>query len=484
MLKTITLRNYKSFKYETTIDVKPLTLLCGVNSSGKSSIMKSLLMIKQSFQNRNPRGEVTYNEKYVNNGDFKSIAFSNSDSVCIANEFVIKSDSVNDRDTYKELYRIIFGENVKTKELKRLCEYKKNPFVLNFRKEIKNKRIINYKISLIHSGLINPINVLFYLDRDNTYHVTVKNLKLHNYSTTDQLINCKSTNTVCYFEGITITNLYANNPPKDIDIQPVFNFITLLLKNISTQYQNSIEHIAPLRTSPSRLYVSDSSYSTVGISGENAIQLLNEVSEETAYNILAPTYDVFKTNYSKYRIEDVVNSWLEYMDLGRYRIKKSDGEIIRFYIEKQSIADVGFGVSQILPIIVEGCIMKQYQTLLLEQPEIHLHPKAQMKIADYLLSLALCKKNIIVETHSDHVINRLVRRCLENPKLIDLISILFLNKDDEGVTRINPIHIDQHMGIDKAPADFFDQYAAETDMIIQKGYENMLRDLRNKENND
>ena len=59
MLKTITLRNYKSFKYETTIDVKPLTLLCGVNSSGKSSIMKSLLMIKQSFQNRNPRGEVT-----------------------------------------------------------------------------------------------------------------------------------------------------------------------------------------------------------------------------------------------------------------------------------------------------------------------------------------------------------------------------------------------------------------------------------------
>ena len=68
-----------------------------------------------------------------------------------------------------------------------------------------------------------------------------------------------------------------------------------------------------------------------------AFKKLNEVSEETAYNILAPTYDVFKTNYSKYRIEDVVNSWLEYMDLGRYRIKKSDGEIIRFYIEKQSI---------------------------------------------------------------------------------------------------------------------------------------------------
>ena len=483
MLKTISLKNYKSFKDETTVEVKPLTLLCGVNSSGKSSIMKSLLMIKQSFQNRNPRGEVTYNDKYVNNGDFNSIAFSNSESVCIANEFEIKSDSVNDRDTYKELYRIIFGKNIKSQDLKRIPVYTKNPFVLFFCIEIKNKKIIKYKITLNHSKLINKINVLFSFDRDNLYHITVKNLRINNYSMNGQSINCQSINTVCYFEGITVTNLYANNPPKDIDIQPVFSFITLLLKNVSTQYQYSIEHIAPLRNTPSRLYISDSSYSSVGISGENSIQLLNEISEETAFNVLAPTDDSIITDYSRYRIEDVVNSWLEYMNLGKYRIKKSDEEIIRFFIEKQSIADVGFGVSQILPIIVEGCIMKQYQTLLLEQPEIHLHPKAQMKIADYLLSLALCKKNVIVETHSDHVINRLVRRCLENPKLIDLISILFLSKDDEGVTRIKPVHIDQHLGIDKAPIDFFDQYATETDMIIQKGYANMLRDLRNKEKN-
>lgn len=96
MDSAVIVKNYKSYKDETTIELKPLTLLCGVNSSGKSSIMKSLLMLKQSFQNHNNRGEITYNDKYVNNGDFKSIAFSESESVMISNRFSIMSNSIRD----------------------------------------------------------------------------------------------------------------------------------------------------------------------------------------------------------------------------------------------------------------------------------------------------------------------------------------------------------------------------------------------------
>ena len=167
MLKSLTLKNYKSFRNETTIQVKPLTLLCGINSSGKSSIMKSLLMLKQSFQNHNPRGEITYNDKYVNNGDFKSIAFSVSNAVKISNEFEIKSNSVIDRDTYKELYRIITGNNLKSKELREKATYKNNPFYLGFTIEIKNKRIIKYSIILYHHILSKEINVTLTFDRNN-----------------------------------------------------------------------------------------------------------------------------------------------------------------------------------------------------------------------------------------------------------------------------------------------------------------------------
>ena len=238
MLKTIKLKNYKSFKDETTIEIKPLTILCGVNSSGKSSIMKSLLMLKQSFQNHNSRGEVTYNDIYVNNGDFSSIAFSNTNSICISNSFVIKSDSVNDRDAYKELYRIITGKNIKAKTLKNVPQYTDYPFCIDFSIEIKNRRVVKYTIVLSHAILSKPIKVMFSFDRVNMYHITVENLIINNCNNP---INIKPINTVCYFEGITITNLYANNPPADVDIQPVFSFITLLFKNISTQYQYSIE---------------------------------------------------------------------------------------------------------------------------------------------------------------------------------------------------------------------------------------------------
>lgn len=95
-----------------------------------------------------------------------------------------------------------------------------------------------------------------------------------------------------------------------VDIQPIFSFIIALFRNISTQFQYSIEHIAPLRNAPSRLYIADSSYTTVGNSGENAIQLLNEISAEEIFAVKAPHDDILKKDVSRYTIRDVINDWL------------------------------------------------------------------------------------------------------------------------------------------------------------------------------
>jgi len=78
-----------------------------------------------------------------------------------------------------------------------------------------------------------------------------------------------------------------------------------------------------------------------------------------------------------------------------------------------TIKHVGFGISQILPIIVEGLRMSNTGTLILEQPEIHLHPKLQSLLFDFLYSLTLSGKTIIIETHSDHLITRMRRRIAE-----------------------------------------------------------------------
>jgi predicted ATPase len=139
---------------------------------------------------------------------------------------------------------------------------------------------------------------------------------------------------------------------------------------------------------------------------------------------------------------------------------------------KVSIADVGFGISQIFPIILEGLRIPKGSTLLLEQPEIHLHPNLQMQMADYFIGLALSGKNIIAETHSDHVINRLVRRIIQDKEynLVDKIGIYFISQTENG-SEIQEIKIDDKRGIVNWPKDFFDQTATEQELIIRAGIE-------------
>ncbi len=124
------------------------------------------------------------------------------------------------------------------------------------------------------------------------------------------------------------------------------------------------------------------------------------------------------------------------------------------------ISQVGFGVSQIFPIILEGLQMPLGNTLLLEQPEIHLHPNLQMQIADYFISLALSGKRVIIETHSDHIINRLVRRIVEDNDhgLNKLIGIYFVEPSENGST-LKEVILNDTKGIDNWPSGFFDQHS-------------------------
>ena len=173
---------------------------------------------------------------------------------------------------------------------------------------------------------------------------------------------------------------------------------------------------------------------------------------------------------------DAVKEWASFLGIEDLSIDNSDipgVKITQINIGSQNIVDVGFGISQVLPILVEGLAIHTGDTLILEQPEIHLHPKMQMEMTDFLISLAKQGKNLIVETHSDHVINRLVRRSLEDSKLKDIIQIYFIEKNSDNCSILTKIDIDETLGIDNAPIGFFDQYASETDQILKIGYSKM-----------
>ena len=183
----------------------------------------------------------------------------------------------------------------------------------------------------------------------------------------------------------------------------------------------------------------------------------------------APTSDALSLNMAKIKFKNVVNSWLTYIGLGNYTIKYAD-ESLKINIDGHSISNVGFGASQALPILVGSILQPLDGCLILEQPEIHLHPRAQMNMADFLIASAMSKRELIVETHSDHIINRVIRRAMESPEINRNIKIYFIENGRSELVRIDPV-----IGAVIENENFFCQFATETEKIVTTGISNSMR---------
>ena len=119
MLKSISLENYKCFEKlkvddKDELEIAPLTVLCGVNSSGKSSILKSLLMLKQSYEDNSVSNYILLNGKYIDNGTFNEVVFDNAKKsyFSISNSFEIKRkiDKINrDLMSHRDLCRLYYN---------------------------------------------------------------------------------------------------------------------------------------------------------------------------------------------------------------------------------------------------------------------------------------------------------------------------------------------------------------------------------------
>jgi len=130
--------------------------------------------------------------------------------------------------------------------------------------------------------------------------------------------------------------------------------------------------------------------------------------------------------------------------------------IVRTGEAHTNIADCGFGLSQILPLVVNGITLDDRTLMVAEQPEIHLNPKQQATLADLFVSLAK-DKTVLVETHSEHLLLRLRRLIAE--KKIDAgdVALLFVEKlDGESKVREVPLRNDGSLSSDDWPSGFFE----------------------------
>lgn len=478
MLKSISLENYKCFEKlkvddKEELEIAPLTVLCGVNSSGKSSIIKSLLMLKQSSESSYDENKILLNGVYTKNGLFNDIVTNGkSDYFVIENSFIIYANrrysSKQENNGFKELSKLYINSKV-IKNVEDIRQIK-----LNFRFTIAS---FGENASNKDNNLIKKIEIKLLLnDRVETtmlfQHLSERNYKviLNNFPTGNGLNNLTLLDSTCYFEGLKIVNLFFNGTiPTMFDTDKALPNIFSIFRVVSMQYKE-IEYIAPLRKEPQRRYFYDDSDYSVGTYGEFVAQILDIKEQENVIRTMPPVNDIITYCKGKDTLKNLVEYWLDYLGIPSYKLT-SVMEMIKLNIGGYNILDVGFGISQVLPIIVSALLMNSYQTLILEQPEIHLHPSMQMSMADFLLEVSLSKRNIIVETHSEHIINRLVRRIIEDDtrRLKSNIAIYFIEQNLEKMSKIKKVIINDEIGIENWPDGFFDQAANEQLKIMQAG---------------
>jgi hypothetical protein len=120
-----------------------------------------------------------------------------------------------------------------------------------------------------------------------------------------------------------------------------------------------------------------------------------------------------------------------------------------------NLADVGYGVSQALPIIVETTLnTDDRHVLLLQQPEVHLHPRAQAALGSFFVDLAAGGERLfLIETHSDHLVDRVRQEVAAGKISPGDVSILFFHKPKRETT-VYPIALDEHGNVLDAPAEY------------------------------
>lgn len=507
MLKSISLENYKCFNGKTDIDIAPLTVLCGVNSSGKSSILKSLLMLKQSYENESTSHSLLLSGEYVDNGSFDDIIYHTNknnikkdDSFKITNTYLIQDTSdeqgknlIKRQDivSFKELKRVFyqFKDIKKVKFFKLLIEITvERPFEsdssFEFYIESNIIRSYNVELELLDANQCSIDDMIHYIYITKNEHsekagwvLNVNGIPSTKGNIPTILVNYPC---ICYFSGLQIKNIYAESMKRDV-INLLPNLLSIF-KIVAFQ-TDGINFIAPLREQPVRRYSLNGNIDSVGISGEKTPMLLAKEYNSLKTDCIPPIE--MKKNNQKYikwgirrtSFSNLVKQWMKYLELGNLSLESGMNGLISLNINEHNIVDVGFGVGQALPIIVQGLYMTKDQSLLLEQPEIHLHPEMQLQMADFLISLAKNEKNVIVETHSDHFINRIIHRVMQNyEELNDIIKIYIVEKDEEThSSSVRLKTIDKYKGTEKDKNKFFfTQYDSEITDIVDTGLSNML----------
>ena len=395
MITELRVRNFKSWEDTEALHFAPLTGFFGANSSGKTSILQVLLMLKQTVERPPDWNAPLYfgnEESLVNLGNFNAVIHKHKLDLSLDISVSWESSTVVDINKY----------------------IMKFPSDVEMMPPSQRYQDRSEEISFSTNIFRGAVNNFYY--KTDLYKLNVEQPDLFR----------------CY-------GLRAGRT-QTVEISSIF-------EEAFEDLFSRILYLGPLREYPRRRYP---------WKGDHP-KGIGQYGEKTTSALLSGRIRRLPT-------DEQIPKWLQRLELiDSYDVQPvfdtgGDYELlVKQYKDGPEVplTDVGFGVSQVLPVLILCYYAPEGSILILEQPEAHLHPKVQSELADVLIDVVKNRNvQIILESHSAHLLHRLQRRIAEEQMSADDTALYFCQIND-GTSEIEQLDLDEYGNIRNWPQNFF-----------------------------
>lgn len=445
MLTELQLNNFKSWRETGAVRLAPITAFFGTNSSGKTSLLQSLLLLRQTTESsdRNRVLDLGRESSLVDLGTPIDIYHAAS----AGEDMSIKVSWSSEKSL--EVLDPLQRERHKTAK-------------------VVTSRDLSLTASISIAANRMSVSEFIYGLGDTSFGMKRREKSKNNYELySDGYDFVRATGRVWPLPAPTRFYGFPDQVRVHYQNAGFLSDLELAFEDACSR----IRYLGPLRDDPRRQYTySGAGQGDVGRRGELAVDAL--VASRLSGGKVSRGFGQGerRRRLPAVPVEQLVAEWLRELGLiDSFEVEALDDRetVYRIRVRRSPssppvmLTDVGFGISQVLPVLVLLAMAKDGDTVVLEQPEIHLHPAVQSGLADIILETALARNvQVILESHSEHLLTRLQRRIAEET-LGRSLSVtpadvaLYFCTYSGAASNIAALEMDAYGNINNWPNDFF-----------------------------
>lgn len=438
-LTKIRLQNFRCFADSGPIGLRPLTVIFGRNNAGKSSILQSLLLLRQSLDGADYGDRLNLRGPLYPAGSYADVVHQHRSSRSITMSFDLGNASSESRRFQNDVLWDASGMEAAHLELQFVADEPQSPRLVRCLVETPDSRVEIRR----GRGRGGPQELHI-----NSELVGGEHSANFRYPV----------NQFLPFIGQEPPRRGRPNQKRDTARVAARHVIGHFIRTLA-----SIRAVGPFRTPPFRRYdYQGRPTNLIDLRGENVVYALIE--------------DTMRRGRRAGDLVAAVNRWLR--QVGRVRLmplRRISPNTRLYELRLRDIAsgrwanfaDVGFGIGQALPVLVEGLRTPEGGLFLVQEPEIHLHPDAQLAMADFLIDLCRAGRRVVVETHSEAVllrVRKVVAESAERPRSglkPDDVSVVYVAARSGGGSRTEQLDVDALGRISEWPEGFMEDVTQE-----------------------